>query len=193
MARRVRAERRMPVRLDSRRLTIAPAQQLLSDPGTIFPVYIDPGLSLNRAGFAVVNSAAPDTSFWNPADDAFVGSWDGGTSRYRSFFSVDLTSTPLADQQIRSATLDLQNIYSATCQPASFEVWSTGVPTAETTWNNQPAWYRGRRADCRSLHTHGRLRLHQFGIPGIHRERNAGELHQGQRNRQIVRPEQALR
>jgi RHS repeat-associated protein len=134
-------EAEMPVEVAPEQLTVIPSQPLLDAASTVYPVYIDPGLTVNRAGFSVVSSAAPDTAFWNSADDAFVGSWDSGTSKYRSMFSYDLTGSPMAGKYVASATLNLNQVYAATCQPAQFEVWSTPVPTAQTTWNNQGAWY----------------------------------------------------
>lgn len=134
-------EAEMPVSVAPQELTVTPSQPLLDAASTVFPVYIDPGLTVNRAGFSVVSSAAPDTAFWNSADDAFVGSWDGGTSKYRSMFSYDLTGSPMAGKYVSSATLNLNEVYASTCQPAQFEVWSVPVPTAQTTWNNQGAWY----------------------------------------------------
>ena len=120
---------------------VTPDTTMLSGAATVFPVYIDPGLSVNRAGYAVINSASPNTAFWNGVDDAYVGSWDGGASKYRSFFSYDLTGTALAGKFISAAQLDLTETYSASCTAAAFEVWSTAVPTASTTWNNPPTFY----------------------------------------------------
>jgi YD repeat-containing protein len=122
-------------------VTVTPNAKMLTDTKTEFPVYIDPGLTVNRAGYAVVNSATPTTSYWNTPDDAYVGSWDGGTSKFRSFFSYDLTGSSLAGKYISAAQLNLYETYSSTCTATQFEVWSTDVPTSSTTWNAQPAWY----------------------------------------------------
>lgn len=122
-------------------VTITPNATMLNDPNTVFPVHIDPGLTVNRAGYAVVNSASPNTSFWNIPDDAYVGSWDSGASKYRTFFSYDLIGSPLAGKYISAAQLNLYETYSSTCTPTQFEVWSTDLPSSTTTWNSQPAWY----------------------------------------------------
>jgi hypothetical protein len=141
----------MPVQNDGKQIRITPSQSLLADPATTFPVYIDPGLTLNRFGYAVVNSGAPDTVFWNVADHAFVGSWDGGASVHRSFFSIDLANAGLAGADIISADLNLKQVYAATCDPRQYEVWSTAVPDENTTWNNQPTWYSQLSTSAASL------------------------------------------
>ncbi|GIF12835.1 RHS repeat-associated core domain-containing protein [Actinoplanes teichomyceticus] len=141
----------MPAAVATGAVTITPNQQVLTGPDTVYPVYIDPGLTVNRAGYAVVSSASPDTTFWNIPDDAYVGSWDGGVSKYRSFFSYDLTGSPLPGKFVTSATLNLTGTYASSCTPTPFEVWSTAVPSSTSTWNNQPDWYSKQSTSSTTL------------------------------------------
>lgn len=42
--------------------------------------------------------------------------------------------------EINAATLHLKNPYSTSCTPTPWEIWTTDEITADTSWDNQPAW-----------------------------------------------------
>lgn len=93
-----------------------------------------------KLDWAYVASAFPSTTYWNTADDARVGTSDGGASRYRSFFRMPLPS--LAGAQIVHASLTDLETWSWSCQAEPVELWQTGAIAATTNWLNQPAWQK---------------------------------------------------
>jgi len=118
---------------------VTPSQQMLDDPDTRFPVHIDPGFTANRSAWTMANYGSPNTAYWNSAEDAFVGSWNAGSTRWRSMFNYDTAGTAIVGQHIVSATLNLYEKWSHTCSPRQFLVYSMATPaTPATTWNNSP-------------------------------------------------------
>jgi RHS repeat-associated protein len=121
-------------------LTVTPNAAMLTDAKTEFPVYIDPGVTLNRSAWAQVDSATATTAYWNGTGDAQVGTSNAGTSKKRAFFNVDLTGTPVVGNYVTAATLDLAETSSASCATRQVDLYSTGTATSSTTWNVQPTW-----------------------------------------------------
>jgi RHS repeat-associated protein len=117
---------------------LAPDAEFMADPGTEFPVVVDPVVALS------------------PSFDTFVQ--DGTTTDMSSSIALRLgerPETPLsrsflsfnasafAGKQVTAASLQLYHVDSATCTPNEWSVWSTATgATTATRWGNanQPTW-----------------------------------------------------
>ncbi|MEV0961897.1 VCBS repeat-containing protein [Streptomyces sp. NPDC049910] len=145
-------------------LTLTPDQELLDDPGTTYPVYIDPRMTGTRQAWTIAYKPHPTSSYWNgtgwgggTTSEARVGyeSSTGGTAR--SFFRVD--STFLAGVKVIDAQFQITETHSWSCTPKPVELYLTGSISSSTTWNNQPSW--STRQDSRN-YAHGN---ESFGCP----------------------------
>lgn len=121
-------------------LTVTPDAAMLADAKTTFPVYIDPGVTLNRSSWALVDSATPSTTYWNSAGNAAVGTNNSGASVKRAFFNVDLAATAVAGKYVTNASLALDLNNSASCTARQVDLYATGAATSATTWSAQPTW-----------------------------------------------------
>ncbi|MCE0767932.1 DNRLRE domain-containing protein [Pseudonocardia kujensis] len=84
--------------------------------------------------------------------DLRLGSYDGKEAA-RSYLTFDLTGATSAD--VRSATLDLYQTWSASCRPRAWEVWTLPAGTTvgpKLRWANQP---QGDRLRATSTDTRG--------------------------------------
>jgi hypothetical protein len=145
----------MPMAVTGGQLTVVPDKAMLSDPGTKYPVFIDPSWSGGKYNneWTTVWSKYPDSSFWRNTSALLNSSTYGAfgvgrvkdcdtctTYRIRTLFRMDARG--VRGKQIRNAKLRMQQRWSWTCSPASgARVWRMGsLINSSTTWNNQPAW-----------------------------------------------------
>ncbi|WP_233416247.1 FG-GAP-like repeat-containing protein [Streptomyces sp. N35] len=129
----------MPIEVGDDELTLTPDQKVLQDPGTVYPVYIDPTLSSPRLGWTSVSKAYPTTSYWNHSSNvARVGHENETSGTWRSFLQFDTRS--LHHKQITKSTLRIKNTHSWSCTKKPVEAWLTGGISSSTTWSKQPAW-----------------------------------------------------
>jgi hypothetical protein len=144
----------MPATVSGGQLTIKPDRKLLTDPGTKYPVYIDPswtgGIASNA--WTTVWSKYPTSKFWqnstalqNGADKGSAGAGltrdcDGcATHKVRTFFRMNTSA--VKGKVILGAKFRIEQRWSWTCSPKSnAKVWLTGGISSATTWNNQPSW-----------------------------------------------------
>ncbi|MGK5728122.1 ricin-type beta-trefoil lectin domain protein [Streptomyces sp. URMC 124] len=136
----------MPTEVVDDTLRIAPDVRFLNDPGTVFPVVIDPifsGGGRNNWTIAYKNGGSLDgTSFWNGGGFkdklARVGheDWTNGTAR--SYFQMNTKG--LGGARIVSSTFNILNSYSWSCTASPVDFGWTGSISSSTTWNNQPKW-----------------------------------------------------
>jgi hypothetical protein len=131
--------KRMSSKVTSNTVTLSPDAEMLSGADTQFPVYIDPGLTLNRTAWSVVDTNLPTTAYWNSTQEAQIGTLNGGTTKRRSYFAFELTGTAIAGSEVTAATLNLTETYSGSCTARQFNLYATGPISSATTWNNQPA------------------------------------------------------
>lgn len=120
-------------------LTLQPDQTFLTDPTTQYPVTIDPSYT----GYAYTDTwiQSPEYPSGNGGSGELrAGTVNGGNSKARSY--VAFPFGPWQNQQITSASLRLNNWYSAKCTPAGdmrvarlYEGWSADTMT----WTNQPS------------------------------------------------------
>lgn len=121
-------------------LAITPDQGMLTDPGTKFPVYLDPSVRFtgSRLAWTSVWKAYPNSKYFNSTDIARVGHENDSGMTNRSFFRMD-TST-VKGKQIVAATFRTFENHAWSCGARNVEVWRTGAINANTTWNAQPSW-----------------------------------------------------
>ena len=129
-------------------VTITPDQDLLTDPETVYPVYIDPTVSGDRAGRTIVRSGYPtDDSFYNFSGDQGLGycAISGGCDRngvYRMFFKFDGLSaiSALTSADVIEASFRIYGQHSWSCTATGVQLWRTAQISSSTTWNTQPDW-----------------------------------------------------
>ena len=120
-------------------MTLTPDQQWLTDPKTVFPVTIDPAVTLKPNYDAFVQSDY--TSDQSAATELKVGTHDGGTTKARSFLRFDNLDW-LKGKQVQAATLYLWNHHSWSCTPRQWETWETLYAGPATRWTSQPTWVK---------------------------------------------------
>ncbi|WP_159105535.1 FG-GAP repeat domain-containing protein [Streptomyces fragilis] len=122
-------------------LKVVPDQELLTGPGTTYPLYVDPTFTTGMTGAYTVYEAEPERNHW---DTGYLrmGNYrtsDGKFWRSRSFFRLDVPN--LAGRQVVKASLSLtDSMEFGDCSLVPVELWETGAAGTTTTWNNQPAW-----------------------------------------------------
>lgn len=130
-------EATMGVELAGRKLRLRPDREMLTDPGTKFPVYLDPYFSAARNAWTAVWSNWPNSNYLNSSDVARVGHVESQTNR--SFFQMN-TGSAIHGKQIMKATLRTYETWSYSCSARKVEAWATGKISKSTTWKNQPDW-----------------------------------------------------
>ncbi|WP_424210901.1 FG-GAP-like repeat-containing protein [Streptomyces sp. BI20] len=126
------------------RLDVA-GSELLTDPATTFPVFVDPTLTSGWQAWTVAYRPYPNTSFFNGTNfntgtsEARVGYESETRGTARSFWRMGV-STNIKGAKISSATFRVLNTHSWSCDKRTFELYGTGAISSGTTWNKQPAW-----------------------------------------------------
>ena len=106
---------------------------------TAYPVTIDPGVSLARGGWTMVDKGFPTTSYYNSTSEAKAGTYNGGVNVVRPMFAYNLTSIGSSD--IIAASLNPTETHSWSCSARAINVHLLGGTStfgAGTTWNTQP-------------------------------------------------------
>ncbi|MFI6779553.1 DNRLRE domain-containing protein [Micromonospora sp. NPDC050276] len=119
-------------------LTLTPDEQWLTDPKTVFPVTIDPAVTLKPNYDAFVQTDY--TSDQSAATELKLGTSDGGTVRVARSFLNFSGMTWLAGKQVQDAKLYLYNHYSWSCVARQWEAWRVDAVGTSTRWTNQPVW-----------------------------------------------------
>nr|BEK69212.1 hypothetical protein KPHV_64390 [Kitasatospora purpeofusca] len=132
-----RAPVTMQVRGEGRdtELVFTPDAAFLADPGTQFPVTIDPVVDVG-AGYDtyVQNNENFDAS---GSDEIKLGSYNGSV-KARSYLTIPGGS--FNGKQIIDAKLHLYNFHSSSCVAKQWEVWNAGGAAWWTRWGNEPQW-----------------------------------------------------
>lgn len=128
----------LDTRLNSEAITLEPDQDLLTDPATEYPVYIDPSVSVTRQAWAYVDKKFPNTAYYNRSDaDTGVGYEPQYGHTKRAFWRFAVFERT-RNATIQSATLRTEVTHAFGCTNAKVELWRTGNISSATTWNNQP-------------------------------------------------------
>nr|WP_314324290.1 LamG-like jellyroll fold domain-containing protein [Paenarthrobacter ilicis] len=119
--------------------------QILDTADLTFPVYVDPDWTIYKANYIFVDSAYPETSYWNgnlTDGQVHVGFlpnyWapDGVTHLARSYYQFD--SSFFVGKDILEAKLNTVETWSSSCTPANVASWITDPVYSTTRWNAQP-------------------------------------------------------
>ncbi|QRP49086.1 DNRLRE domain-containing protein [Amycolatopsis sp. FDAARGOS 1241] len=100
----------------------------LHDTARVFPVQVDPSVNLNTSGSTYVMS--PFTNDYSGGTELDTGTYDGGANVANSYLKFDVSS--LNNNYIEAATLNMDEIWSYSCQPRPMYVspitsgWSVG-------------------------------------------------------------------
>jgi hypothetical protein len=137
----------MGTQVGSGAINLKADQGLLTDPGTVWPVYIDPTFTAPSAGsslnsWTTVSDAYPTTSFWKTTGYLKVGycGWaDCVTAENRSFVNVSVPSV-LYGSTLLSSQLNFTEEWSPSCTATPVQLWTTNSISSSTTWNAQPTW-----------------------------------------------------
>ncbi|GAQ70172.1 tRNA(Glu)-specific nuclease WapA precursor [Streptomyces turgidiscabies] len=126
-------------------LVITPDAEFLTDPGTQYPVTVDPSTSsLSNVFDTYVQQG--ETVDWSTDTELDLGNpgttnSDGTPRTARSFISWN--TTPIQDALVLDAKLSLWNFHSGNntdCALYPWEVWSTGAASRSSRWTAQPSW-----------------------------------------------------
>ncbi|MFD8463561.1 DNRLRE domain-containing protein [Streptomyces cyaneofuscatus] len=118
-------------------LTLTPDAAFLADPATKFPVTVDPAVNLGASfdtfvqqGFNTDQSTSTELKLGN----------NGSGQVARSFLAFPMAK--ITGKVIKSASLNLYNFHSWSCNARSWEVWDTSSASTATRWTAQPSWNR---------------------------------------------------
>ncbi|WP_018253669.1 DNRLRE domain-containing protein [Salinispora mooreana] len=123
----------------------AAATGLLTNPETLFPVFLDPTLNSGVVDWATVYSQYPTTNTWNGTNFnkgttvARVGYEEWTPLRTRSFWRMGFSSS-LRGATVSSATFKVYNEYSSSCREREMQLWLVGAISSGTTWKAQPSY-----------------------------------------------------
>ena len=128
-------------------LVLTPDADMLNDPDTSYPVTIDPSYVVYSPGSVWVQSSGSATNAVTSNSELRVGTYDGGTTKARSFLKFN--SGAWAGSDVISATLRLRNFSSYTCGGAAISVnrITTAWDGNNVTWTNQPPVTTSNQAD----------------------------------------------
>ncbi len=130
-------------------VALVPDRALLDDPGTEFPVYLDPSVTAPRNEWAMISSGFPDQEYYNFADDEGVGLCDvqvvSSCNRdqiKRLAWEFGFSST-MHRTHILSATFRAWETHAYDCTADAVQLWRVGAISSATNWNNHAStWGR---------------------------------------------------
>jgi hypothetical protein len=121
-------------------------EAILSTPDLQYPIYVDPPWNTPRTSYVFVDTAYPNTSYWNgqftdqTMNVGYLPSYwapDGVTHLARSYFQFE-GKTFDATANLINARFEVLETWSSSCTPTGVASWITGEVGTGTTWNNQP-------------------------------------------------------
>lgn len=160
---------------------VAPDQEVLTDPDTVYPIALDPSTDGSLNEFTAVKSAWPTSTSGYGFEDTTDGThgiglcnagdpygWEcmGTTSLHRIMYEFDgLTKVRDLDAvDVQSAEFNVYGTHSYNCEPHAVAAYqmSGGISTA-TNWGNMPSWLDGNRQDSVNI-------AHRLGMEGCSRK-----------------------
>jgi hypothetical protein len=125
------------------RMVLTPSTAFFTDPSVVYPVTVDPTVTLKPAYDAFVqNTYSSDQSGASVlklgySDDSSEGCGSGCTARtFINFYGL----TAYSGATVRSASLYLWETWSWSCSPMQWESWRVSAVGTGTRWTNQPDW-----------------------------------------------------
>ncbi|WP_207124141.1 LamG-like jellyroll fold domain-containing protein [Actinocatenispora comari] len=130
-------------------LTLIPDPGMLTDPDTVFPVFVDPDVSTSLYTWTYVDSQFGDQAYMSKKgrSDAPAGRYtdtkNGGEYIQRSYIRFKFAKS-LANTKVVSAEFRAYSHYQWNGTPTDHLVhaYSTSAPSEDTTWNHQPSHYK---------------------------------------------------
>ncbi|MFJ2439335.1 FG-GAP-like repeat-containing protein [Streptomyces sp. NPDC087658] len=139
---------------------ITPDAELLSDPSTVFPVFIDPSVKKDMENWTTVYNRYPKATFYNGkgfnkggTHEARVGFESDTWGTSRSFFNMEYDKD-LKGTVITRATLQVMATYAWSCSDRAMTVHLTDRIDSKTNWKNAPKLHNGNRITTKSF-AHG--------------------------------------
>ena len=136
----------MPMAVTSTGLTVSPSNSLLTAPSTVYPVYIDPEVTVHGPGSWLDvgrDNNGGSWGDWEPSDarvgascqdDGFGNCINSTRFEYRSFFNFPVPHQIWGAQQV-GATLFTTETWSWTCSvKTTAELWRTDAANKGATW-----------------------------------------------------------
>lgn len=105
-------------------------------PDLVYPVIVDPAVTLNPSFDTYVSSEDATVNF-ESSTDLMIGTPDAGATIYRSYLNFD--SNAWQGQDVVSASLNLYLAWSGSCVAKNFSVYNTPPTASGTVWGNAPA------------------------------------------------------
>jgi hypothetical protein len=147
----------VPVDVSAGKLTLAPDLDMLSDPETVYPVYVDPTwtkVTGKRNKWSLLRKSFPGSSFYNPSvgstssSDSTKGIVRAGyvvedrTYTDRSIFNMSTSAVKY--KRVNKAVFSLTQGWSyyncGHSSPPATQLRSVGSFSSSTTWSSQPSW-----------------------------------------------------
>jgi hypothetical protein len=130
----------MPVTVTPGGLTVTPDRGLLSDPDTVYPVFVDPSVSVG-ATWTMINEKHPDQSYWSydRTSGAKVGYTDqtGSSDSYELYRSIFMFSTSTwSHKHVLGTTMSATLTHSWSCSNTRTDLYIVNSINSSTTWNN---------------------------------------------------------
>jgi len=121
--------------VESNTLELGGLAAFLENPDLVYPVTVDPALSLNPVSDVYVRDDT-GAAYWS-STELLVGTYDGGATRARSY--IRFRNTQWAGKQITAASLKLYETWSYSCNARAISIYPI-VKAAVGTWgwSNQP-------------------------------------------------------
>ncbi|MEU6224733.1 LamG-like jellyroll fold domain-containing protein [Streptomyces sp. NPDC047042] len=125
-------------------ITLTSPAALLTNPSTVYPVYIDPTFTAPSASSSLqawtqINSHWDSASYWKSSDLLRVGyqDWEEPTFKSRSFVRISVPSK-LYGATVLSSQLNFTEEWSPSCTATGVQLWKSSGISSSTTWDDPP-------------------------------------------------------
>lgn len=132
-------------------IVLTPDQGLLTGPGTVYPVYIDPVYrDESRTAWAMVASDYPNEEYWKWTGSQGVGTHNGGTTKKRQLFRVPTSYYKGKDILSAEFAVTVSYNWYHDNHATGYDIYLDKVSSfsSSTNWNNRPSHSNITRADA---------------------------------------------
>ncbi|RLK22480.1 VCBS repeat protein [Micromonospora sp. M71_S20] len=151
---------RIGVKIAPGKLTLTPDRGLLTDPKTVYPVFIDPTFNwasygAGKGGWATISHQHPSSNYWkntpDPNDRMQVG--NSGVQRSNTLINFPVPHATLTGATINSALFKITNTLSWNCTARTVNVYApaTVLASGNATWNYWEGQSKGPLAASESF------------------------------------------
>ncbi|NLT53191.1 MAG: LamG domain-containing protein, partial [Actinomycetales bacterium] len=108
----------LPVEVAAGSVAVTPDPEVLTGADTVFPVFIDPSIGVNRSEWTMLSSAYPQQWKWTGDEGmgycaTYKGYWCGSGFKKRLFF--EFTRSRLVGKEVLDATFRATEVWSMSC------------------------------------------------------------------------------